>query len=101
MMEKNMNVRRPLLLVTLVTATVLASCATRQHGPMMGGSQNMPMMHMAEMCEMHQKTMAGKSPQEQQQLMEQHMKAMHGSVDPQMVTRHREMMDRECAHTTR
>ena len=30
-------------------------------------------------------------------MMEQHMKAMHGDVDPQMVARHREMMEKNCA----
>jgi hypothetical protein len=52
---------------------------------------------MAQMCDMHQKMMAGKSLQEQQAMMEQHMKAMHGSVDPQMIARHREMMEKNCA----
>ena len=92
-----MNVRRSLLLLTMAGSTALAACAMQPRGPMMAGGQHMPMMDKAEMCNMHQKMMEGKSPQEQQQLMEQHMKAMHGSVDPQMVTRHREMMDRECA----
>jgi hypothetical protein len=57
----------------------------------------MQMGDMAEMCDMHQKMMAGKSPQEQQAMMEQHMKAMHGDVTPEMAARHRQMMDRNCS----
>jgi nitrous oxide reductase accessory protein NosL len=97
MKEMDMNVRRSLLLLTLATTAALAACATRQPGPMMARGQQMPMMDMAEMCDMHQKMMAGKSPQEQQEMMEQHMMAMHGSADPRMVARHREMMERNCA----
>ena len=61
----------------------------------MGGGK-MPMGDMAQMCDMHQKMMAGKSPQEQQAMMEQHMKAMHGDVNPKTVARHREMMEKNC-----
>ena len=91
-----MNVRRSLLLLTMAGSTALAACAMQPRGPMMAGGQQMPMMDKAEMCGMHQKMMAGKSPQEQQAMMEQHMKAMHGDVDPQMVARHREMMEKNC-----
>ena len=91
-----MNVRTSVLLIALTAASGLAACTTPRE-PMMSSGQKMPMMDMAEMCTMHQKMTAGKSPEEQQAMMESHMKAMHGSVDPQMVARHREMMDKQCA----
>ena len=91
-----MNVRTSVLLITLAAASGLAACTTPRE-PMMSSGQKMPMMDMAQMCTMHQKMMAGKSPKEQQAMMESHMNEMHGSMDPQMVTRHREMMDKHCA----
>jgi nitrous oxide reductase accessory protein NosL len=90
-----MNVRTSVLLVALAATTGLAACATPQEPELARGRQ-MPMGDMAQMCDMHQKMMAGKSPEEQQAMMESHMKAMHGSVDPQMVARHRQMMDQNC-----
>ena len=94
-----MTVRNFLVVGALATTTVLAACASQQQEPrmMMGGGAQMPMGEMAQMCEMHQKTMADKSPQEQQAMMEQHMKAMHGDVTPEMAARNRQMMDRNCS----
>lgn len=94
--EKVMNVHTSVLVIALTTAGSLAACTTPRE-PMMSSGEKMPMMDMAQMCTMHQKMMAGKSPEEQQAMMESHMKEMHGSVDPQMVTKHREMMAKQCA----
>lgn len=93
-----MKLRTFLIAGALAATTMLAACASKQQEPrmMMGGGQ-MPMGDMVQMCDMHQKMMAGKSPQEQQAMMEQHMKAMHGNnVTPEMVAQHREMMDKNC-----
>ena len=92
-----MNTRAFLVAAALAATTALAACATQQQEPRMemdGG--HMSMGDMTRMCDMHQTMMAGKSPQEQQVMMEQHIKAMHGDVDPQMVVRHREMMEKNC-----
>lgn len=92
-----MDTRAFLISATLAATTALAACATQQEEPevkMDGG--HMSMGEMTQMCDMHQKMMADKSPQEQQAMMEQHMKAMHGEVDPQMVAQHREMMEKNC-----
>ena len=96
-MEMIMNVRVTALAIALA-ASALAACST-QREPKMAGGHHMPMMDMAQMCDRHQKQMAGKSPEEQQAMMEQHIKAMHGSVDPQMVARHRQEMEQHCAGT--
>ena len=88
---------RAFFVLGALTATIaLAACATQEQESKKGGG-HMSMGDMTQMCDMHQKMMAGKSPQEQQAMMEQHMKAMHGDVDPQMVARHREMMEKNCA----
>ena len=93
-----MKTRAFLVVGALTATTVLAACATQQQEPKMKmDGSHMSMGDMTQMCDMHQKMMAGKSPQEQQAMMEQHMKAMHGDVDPQMVARHREMMEKNCA----
>ena len=91
-----MNIRTSVLLIALAAASGLAACTTPRE-PMMSHGQQMPMMNKAQMCDMHRSMMAGKSPEEQQAMMESHMKAMHGSVDPQMVTQHRQMMEKNCA----
>ena len=91
-----MNIRASVLLVALAAAGGLAACTT-PHDPTMSGNRRTPMMDMAQMCTMHHKMTAGRSPEEQQAMMESHMKAMHGSVDPQMVTQHRQMMEKNCA----
>lgn len=91
-----MNTRTSVLLIALVAMSGLAACTTPGESTM-SRSQQMPMKDMAQMCGMHQSMMAGKSPEEQQALMESHMKAMHGTVDSQMVAQHRQMMDKNCA----
>ena len=92
-----MKTRTFLVVGALTAATLLGACASQQQEPkMMMGGGKMPMGDMAQMCDMHQKMMAGKSPQEQQAMMEQHMKAMHGDVNPEMVARHREMIEKNC-----
>ena len=53
-------------------------------------------METARMCEIHELMTAGSSPQEQQTMLEQYLKAMHGVADPQMVARHRQAMTENC-----
>ena len=52
----------------------------------------MPTMGMAQLFDMHEKMMAA-PPEEQQTVMEQHMKAMYGSVSLQMVARLQQRME--------
>jgi len=54
-------------------------------------------MDIAQMCSRHQQMTSGKTPEQQREMMESHMKAMHGSVDPKMVEMHRQMMEKNCA----
>jgi hypothetical protein len=55
-----------------------------------------PPMDMMRMCEVHELMMTGTSAEEQQTMLEQHLKAMHGSVDAAMVDRHRRAMAQNC-----
>ena len=76
-------------------AAGLAGCVAN------GGSDSVdlrqkPPMDTARMCEVHELMMAGSSPAEQQTMLEQYLRAMHGSVDPQMVARHRQAMTQDC-----
>jgi hypothetical protein len=54
-------------------------------------------MDMAKMCDDYRKTMAGRTFEEQQKMMESHVQPMHGSADPKMAAMHREMMVKHCA----
>ena len=83
------------LVLSLVASTLIAGCAMPHRGSMAGSDHRS--MDMSRMCEMHRQTMAGKSEAEQQAAAEAHVKAMHGSADPQMAARHREMMEAHCA----
>ena len=97
-----MNLRTSILLVSLATTTALAGCMTPSsekspHGDMMKGGHSQ--MDMAKMCAEHRQMMATKTPEEQQKMMESHVRSMHGSADPKMVAMHRQMMDKHCAQT--
>ena len=52
-----------------------------------------------KMCADHRQMMAGRTPEEQQKMMESHVQSMHRSADPKMVAMHRQMMDKHCAQT--
>ena len=73
----------------------LAGCVAK------GGSDSpdlrqKPPMDAARACDVHELMMAGSSPTEQQTMLEQYLKAIHGTVDPEMVARHRQAMTRNC-----
>jgi hypothetical protein len=51
---------------------------------------------MARMCQVHELMMTGTSAEEQQTMLEQHLKAMHGSVNAETVARHRRAMEQNC-----
>jgi hypothetical protein len=95
-----MNLRTPILLVSLATTTALAGCMTPSsekstHGDMIKGGHSH--MDMAKMCADHRQMMASRTPEEKQKMMESHVQSMHGSADPKMVAMHRQMMDKHCA----
>ena len=78
-----------------LAALTVAACATRA-APDAADTRQRPPMDTARMCEAHELMMTGSSPEEQQTMLEQHLKAMHGSVDPQMIARHRQAMSENC-----
>lgn len=95
-----MNLCTSILLFSVATAMTLAGCTTPSsshstHGSMMHGGHSH--MDMAKMCDDHREMMASRTPEEQQRLMESHVKSMHGSADPKRVAMHRQMMDKHCA----
>ena len=53
-------------------------------------------MDMDGMCAMHRQMTAGKSPAEQQAAVQSHIRSMHGSASPDMVTHHMKMMEMHC-----
>lgn len=62
------------LVTSALLAFGLAGCAAARHGG--DAHARMGKMDMQSMCEMHQTMMSGKSPAEQQALMQEHMKSM-------------------------
>jgi Spy/CpxP family protein refolding chaperone len=97
----NMNIRTTLLMAAIAAVTALAACTTPSaehstHAGMMREGHHAS-MDMAQMCSRHQQMMSGKTSEQQRELMESHMKAMHGDVDPKMVEMHRQMMEKDCA----
>lgn len=58
---------------------------------MMGGGQ-MGMTDKKSMCEMHNKMMSSKTPEERSAMMDEHMKSM----SPEMRQHHMEMMQQQC-----
>jgi hypothetical protein len=80
-------------LLAIPLAAGLVSACSPMHGPMMGGQGAMPS---ERMCTMHRQMMAGKTPAEQRAAAEEHIRAMHGSVDDAHVERHMKMMEQRC-----
>jgi hypothetical protein len=75
-------------------AAGLAGCSTGARDVAQRPPQ--PPMDLARMCEVHELMMTGTSAEEQRTMLEQHLKAMHGSVDAGMVARHRRAMEQDC-----
>lgn len=66
-----------LFLAATAVVALLGGCASSPpHGPRAGMGAQMQSMDMQAMCERHKQMMAGKSPQEQQAMMQEQMKAM-------------------------
>ena len=97
-------------MVTMVTMATLTACATNQdeqHGqhhpdssasPAAGimkngpSGESMAMKDMKAMCNMHEKMMAAKTPEERLAMMDERMKAM----SPEMMQKHMGMMKEKC-----
>ena len=84
------------LLAVLGLAAGLAACTTPPGPAEVTDTRQRPETDTARMCQVHELMMAGSSAEEQQTMLEQYLRAMHGSVDPQMVARHREAMAQNC-----
>jgi hypothetical protein len=84
------------LLAALGLAGALAACATPRDAADIADTRQRPEMDAARMCEVHELMMTGSSAEEQQTMLEQYLRSMHGSVDAQMVARHRQAMSEQC-----
>ena len=62
---------------------------TMGHG---SSGDQMGTMDMKAMCDMHQKMMSAKTPEERRAMMDEHMKTM----SPEMVQKHMKMMQEKC-----
>lgn len=82
-----------LSLLAIPFGAALVCACTPMHGQMSGGEGAMPS---ERMCTMHRQMMAGKTPTEQRAAAEEHIRAMHGSVDNAHVERHMKMMEQKC-----
>ena len=91
-----------LLSAALLAAALLAGCGSTRSG---GGSMMDPNMtrsgapassEMAQLCDL-QRQMAGKTPETQDAMLETHMQAAHGAINPQAVALHRQTMLRDCS----
>jgi hypothetical protein len=93
-----MNRLAPLLLVSLVAATVAGcgSSSSRMQGaastdPALTSSGGPAASEMTELCAL-QRRMVVETPENQQAMLEAHMQAAHGSVNPQSLALHRREM---------
>lgn len=95
-----MTTKRLLLTVApAMLAALLAGCAAgpqdavgHHHGGAMDhGHGHGSMMDMNAMCDMHRQMMGGKTPQERQALIDEHMKSM-----PPEMREHVRLMDEQC-----
>lgn len=94
-----MTLRVLFSLPIVASAFLVSACATPEGEMMAAGDQRH--MDKNQMCAMYRQMTAGKSEAEQQAAAEAHIKAMHGSADPQMVAMHRQMMERSCSEKGR
>jgi hypothetical protein len=70
------------------------SATSQAPGAMSSGPSDMPMgmMDMKAMCDMHEKMMNAKTPEERRAMMDERMKNM----SPEMMQKHMEMMQEQC-----
>jgi hypothetical protein len=94
-----MNRFAQLLLVSLVAATV-AGCGSSSSrrgvsasDPALTSQGGPAASEMTELCAL-QRRMVGETPEAQQAMLEAHMQAAHGSVNPQSLALHRREMGR-------
>lgn len=95
-----MNRLAQLLLVSVVAATVAGcgSSSSRMRGagsadPGLKAAGAPTASEMNELCAL-QRRMIGQPPEQQEAMLEAHMQAAHGSVNPQAVALHRSEMSR-------
>jgi hypothetical protein len=90
-------------LAAIFVMLALTGCATGQgarsasappSGTMSSGpaGEQRGMMDMKAMCDMHDRMMAAKTPEERRAMMDEHMKNM----SPEMVQKHMQMMQEQC-----
>lgn len=84
------------VIASLGATLLLSGCAMHRNDGEMAGGMCGQHGGMKRMCEMHKQMTAGKTPAEQQAAMEAHIKSMHGSVTPEMVSHHAKMMEMHC-----
>lgn len=80
--------------ISALVAGVIAACSTGGRDTVESPPQ-VP-LDMARMCQVHELMMTGTSAEEQQLMLEQHLRSLHGSVDAGMVARHRRAMEQNC-----
>ncbi len=73
------------LATALVSSALLAGCAAPRHDH---GQHQGAMMDATAMCEMHKSMMAGKTPQERQAMMDEHMKSTSPEMRQRMQAMH-------------
>jgi hypothetical protein len=97
------HVAMALLSAALLAVALLAGCGSTRGGG--GGSMMDPNMtrsgapassEMAQLCDLHRQ-MAGKTPEAQDAMLETHMQAAHGAINPQAMALHRQTMLRDCS----
>lgn len=78
------------LVSSAVLAVGLAGCAAapEKHAAPAHAGMGMGMMDMQSMCETHKKMMSGKTPAEQQAMMQEQMKAMTPEMRQRMQAMH-------------
>ncbi len=76
----------------VLALTGCASSHDAKHARHHSASSSPHAMDMKAMCEMHQKMMSTKTPEERQAMMDQHMKSM----SPEKMKAHMEMMQNKC-----
>ncbi len=76
------------LVSSLVVAGSLAGCAAGARQADSHSHSSMAMGDMKAMCDMHKKMMTGKSPAEQQTMMQEHVKSVSPEMRQRMTAMH-------------
>ncbi len=86
---------RPVVAAAVVVAALASGCSTIKGWMGSNKDAEPSAAEMRELCDMHRK-MATMPKDSQDALMESHMKSAHGSSDAQAMSRHRQLMNKEC-----